>query len=71
MLLYGSSYWREILNFEALVRHGMISPDDLRLFHYVDDPMTALGLLRAALTVEPEERCPAFTSSCTPRDARR
>jgi hypothetical protein len=25
VLLYGSAFWREILNFDALVRHGMIS----------------------------------------------
>jgi len=68
VLLYGSSYWKEILNFEALVRHGMISRDDLRLFQYADDPVTALGLLQGALTVEPEEeRSPAFASSRTPR----
>ncbi len=30
VLLYGSSYWKEIINFDALVRHGMISPEDLR-----------------------------------------
>src|SRR5664279_5695440 len=29
IVLYGSSYWNEIINFEALVRHGMISPEDL------------------------------------------
>ena len=67
VLLYGSSYWKEILNFDALVRHGMIGPEDLRLFHYVDDPTTALALLKASLTAEPEEKIPAFASSRTPR----
>jgi hypothetical protein len=33
----------------------MISRDALHLFHYADDPATALGLLQATLTVEPEE----------------
>lgn len=70
VLLYGSSYWKEILNFDALVRHGMISRDDLRLFHYTDDPVTALGLLQATLPVEAEERVPAFASSRTPHDHR-
>ena len=32
ILLYGADYWNEIVNFEALVRHGMISPEDLSLF---------------------------------------
>jgi uncharacterized protein (TIGR00730 family) len=70
VLLYGSSYWKEILNFDALVRHGMISRDDLGLFHYADDPATALSLLQATLTAEPEEKIPAFASSCTQRDHR-
>jgi uncharacterized protein (TIGR00730 family) len=70
VLLYGSSYWKEILNFDGLVRHGMISRDDLQLFHYADDPATALSLLQAALPVEPEERIPAFASSRTSRDHR-
>src|SRR6185295_6932788 len=48
VLLYGKSYWEEIINFEALVRHGMISRDDLQLFRYADDPSTALDLLQAA-----------------------
>ena len=26
VVLYGSSYWNEIINFDALVRHGMIRP---------------------------------------------
>jgi len=29
VVLYGSSYWKEIINFEALVRHGTISREDL------------------------------------------
>src|SRR6266404_8877440 len=47
ILLYGTAYWQEIINFDALVRHGMISPEDLRLFRFVDDPASALGLIQA------------------------
>jgi uncharacterized protein (TIGR00730 family) len=49
ILLYGSAYWKEIVNFDALVRHGMISPQDLDLFTFADDPQTALGLLQGWL----------------------
>jgi hypothetical protein len=62
ILLYGTSYWKEILNFDALVRHGMISPEDLSLFTYADDPETAFGALRDGLTrlyLQPEERLSA------------
>jgi hypothetical protein len=75
ILLYGSAYWKEIINFEALVRHGMISAADLDLFHFVDDPVRALALLKAACAPSPHEgipdapapaRTPAFASSRRP-----
>jgi len=50
IVLYGSSYWKEILNFEALFKYGMISEEDLSLFHYADDPDTALAILQEKLT---------------------
>jgi uncharacterized protein (TIGR00730 family) len=58
ILLYGSEYWHEVLNFEALVRHGMISEQDLNLFHFVDDPKSALSMLEPFLTanyLQPEQ----------------
>ena len=66
VLIYGSSYWKEVINFDALVRHGVITAQDLNLFKYVDDPQGALALLQQALAVEPEEAAPAFSPSRTP-----
>jgi len=63
ILLYGTSYWKEILNFDALVRHGMISAEDLALFVFVDDPTEAVLLLQAWLTAEPAHPAPAFAAS--------
>jgi hypothetical protein len=51
IILYGSSYWKEIVNFDALARHGMISPEDLALFQFADTPETAFELLKACLMV--------------------
>ena len=67
VVLYGSSYWNEIVNFEALVRHGMITREDLALFQFADDPATALGLLQAGIAAELEEATPAVAHSRTPR----
>jgi uncharacterized protein (TIGR00730 family) len=67
VLLYGSGYWKEIIDFDALVRHGMIDGADLELFQYVDDPRSALGLLQAKLPAGPEEAAPAFAPSRTPQ----
>ena len=71
ILLYGSSYWKEILNFPALVRYGVIAPEDLDLFKYADDPETALQMLKNALPLETGEATPAFAKSrtcCSPAD---
>jgi uncharacterized protein (TIGR00730 family) len=41
VFLYGSAYWKKVINFDALVEEGAIAPEDLALFRYVDDPQTA------------------------------
>jgi uncharacterized protein (TIGR00730 family) len=63
IVLYGSSYWNEIINFEALVRHGVISRADLQLFAFADDPGSALKLLQDAIDVATSEKTPAFAPS--------
>ena len=68
VLLYGSDYWKEIVNFEALARHGMISPQDLELFQVVDDPDTALDLLTQQLAPQPKPAHVGFAKSTTPED---
>ncbi len=65
VILYGSSYWREIINFEALVRHGMIDPKDLELFQYADDPAAACALLQNLLQTETMQASPSFARSRT------
>src|ERR1700674_2475735 len=65
VILYGTSYWTEVLNFDALLRHGMIDPADLELFQYADDPVTALRLLQSRLGVQTEEPTPGFAHSRT------
>ena len=64
ILLYGSSYWKEIVNFDALVRHGMIDRADLDLISFVDSPEPALRLLQEKLPLGHEPATPAFAKSC-------
>ena len=57
ILLYGRAYWGEILNLEALVRWGTISPEDLSLFKVVDTTEEAFEYLTTelrSLYLEPE-----------------
>src|ERR1022692_1552549 len=49
ILLYGSAYWKEIINFEALVKYGTIAREDLDLFQIADDPATAFEMLKTGL----------------------
>jgi len=63
ILLYGSEYWNEVINFEALVKHGMIDAKDLNLIHRVDDVQTAFKLLKDRLPKEKEAVCPAIAKA--------
>jgi uncharacterized protein (TIGR00730 family) len=61
IVLYGTAFWKEILNLDALAKYGMISPGDLDLFQYADDPQTALKILQEGLTryyLKPEAALP-------------
>ncbi len=49
VLLYNREYWEKVINFESLVQHGMISESDLSLFHYIENPAEALGMLKKML----------------------
>ena len=70
-LLYGTRYWNEIVDFDALARHDVISADDLRLLHFVDTPAEAMTVLRRRLRPQGEaEPGPALARSVTPEDER-
>jgi len=50
VVIYGSEYWNRLLNFQAMVDAGTISPEDLDLFKLVDSPEEGFEFLRAGLT---------------------
>jgi uncharacterized protein (TIGR00730 family) len=50
VVIYGSEYWHRIMNFQAFVDAGTVSPDDLNLFKFVDSPEDAFAFLRDGLT---------------------
>jgi uncharacterized protein (TIGR00730 family) len=66
IVLYGADYWRQIVDFEALVQHGMMGREDLELLHFVDDVDEALALLVARLPrVDGTTGEPNFSASST------
>lgn len=46
IILFGSSYWKRLLNLDLLLEEGTISPEDLSLFSYSDDPQHAWDTIR-------------------------
>ncbi len=61
IVVYGSAYWKSILNFELMADRGAISPKDLDLFQFADTPEAAFDILKAGLTREEPVR-PDHTS---------
>ena len=49
VVLYGSQFWDEVMDFEALSRWGVISAEDLTLFHRADTPQAAFDYLQQRL----------------------
>ncbi|HET9791831.1 MAG TPA: TIGR00730 family Rossman fold protein, partial [Candidatus Angelobacter sp.] len=57
VVLYGSSYWSDVINLDVLVDKGAISPRDRDLFQVADTPDDAFRLLKDGLIanhLEPE-----------------
>jgi len=50
VVLFGESYWREIINFDALLEHGMISKEDFKLFEFVTTVDEAFDKITGYLT---------------------
>ena len=50
IILFGESYWRRLINFDALIEEDMITPADLTLFDFADTAEAAWNaLLRRGL----------------------
>ncbi|HID66968.1 MAG TPA: TIGR00730 family Rossman fold protein, partial [Roseibacterium sp.] len=45
VILFGEEFWREVVNWDALVRAGTISTDDLNLFRFVETAQDALDVI--------------------------
>jgi uncharacterized protein (TIGR00730 family) len=50
IVLFGGEYWNEVINFDALVRHGTINAEDIKIMHRTDSVDEAFDWIVARLT---------------------
>jgi len=48
ILLFGREFWTRLIDFDLLIETGMISPEDVKLFHFVETAEEAWALLVSA-----------------------
>jgi hypothetical protein len=68
VLMYGSDYWKKVINFQALVDSAVIAPGDLSLFRMVDTPEEGFEILKENLTrdhlgARPKEATPEIAKT--------
>lgn len=49
IFLYSKEFWSNVINFDYLADSGVISPEDVNLFKFVDSPEEAFELIREEL----------------------
>jgi uncharacterized protein (TIGR00730 family) len=50
IVIYGSSYWKQVINLELLASKGAIATKDLDLFQFAETPQQAFEILKDGLT---------------------
>jgi uncharacterized protein (TIGR00730 family) len=50
VVIYGSEYWKKLINFQVMIDAGTISPADLELFKMVDSPEEGFEYLKDGLS---------------------
>ncbi len=71
IILYGTDFWKEVVNFDALVKYGTIAADDLKLLSFVNTPGEAMEILVEHLSaIEPcaANEGPAIAQTAMPGD---
>jgi uncharacterized protein (TIGR00730 family) len=46
IVLFGTDYWKRLVNFDVMVEEGTISKEDLDLFTFTDDPQVAWATIK-------------------------
>lgn len=49
IVIYDEKYWKSVVNFDALIEHGVINEADLKLFHFCNDVDSAFKIIKEHL----------------------
>lgn len=52
IILYGSAYWKRLINFEVMIEEGAIERKDLGLLNYCDTPQAAWDVIQSFYGLE-------------------
>jgi uncharacterized protein (TIGR00730 family) len=55
VVIYGSDYWKSVINLEMLADKGAIARKDCELFQFADTPEQAFAMLRAGLAEDTQD----------------
>jgi uncharacterized protein (TIGR00730 family) len=58
IVIYGTDYWNEVINFKALAKWGTISPSDLELFHFTNTPQETVEFLKQQIRRSGDSNAP-------------
>ena len=54
IVLFGTDFWKRLVDFDYLAETGLISDDDLDLIHFSDTPEEAWDFIRSRTGAEPD-----------------
>ncbi|MCB1177219.1 MAG: TIGR00730 family Rossman fold protein [Leptospiraceae bacterium] len=51
VVLYGSDFWKKLINFQVLVDNGLIDEEDINLFHFSDSVEDTIQYLKTKISI--------------------
>ena len=66
IVIYGSEYWKSVLNLDLLAEKGAIAEKDKDLFRFADTPEQAFQMLRQGILAQDPDCCPGETPTVIP-----
>jgi predicted Rossmann-fold nucleotide-binding protein len=62
ILLFGAAFWKRLIDFDLLIDSGMIAPEDVNLFKFVETAEEGWAALKGAYGFEGIEGVPTLAN---------